>query len=65
MSSDIDEIKQLAGQLNGPPGARPVSKTVLRPFLAQAARYWWVELLACARCRLRRISACYSQELKN
>ena len=44
MSSDIDEIKQLAGQLNGPPGARPVSKTVLRPFLARAARYWWVEL---------------------
>ncbi len=45
MSQDLDEIRQLARQLNGPPGSQSVSKTVLRPFLAQVARYWWVELL--------------------
>ena len=45
MSSDVDEIRQLAGQLNGPLGTQSVSNAVLRPFLAKAARYWWVELL--------------------
>jgi uncharacterized membrane protein HdeD (DUF308 family) len=45
MAQDVDEIRQFAQQLNGPPGSRSVSNAVLRPFLAQAARYWWVELL--------------------
>jgi Short repeat of unknown function (DUF308) len=45
VSSDVEEIRQLAGQLAGPPGAGSVSNAALRPFLAQVARYWWVELL--------------------
>jgi len=45
VASDVDEIRHLAGEFAGPPGSQPVSKTLLRPFLAQAARYWWVELL--------------------
>lgn len=45
MSSDVDEFRQVVGQLNGPPGSAPVTNTLLRPFLARIARYWWVELL--------------------
>jgi uncharacterized membrane protein HdeD (DUF308 family) len=45
MSQDLDQIRQLARQLNGPPGSESVSNAVVRPFLAQVARYWWVELL--------------------
>jgi uncharacterized membrane protein HdeD (DUF308 family) len=45
MSQDVDEIRQVARQLNGAPGSESISNTLLRPFLAQAARFWWVELL--------------------
>jgi uncharacterized membrane protein HdeD (DUF308 family) len=31
--------------LNGAPGSQPATNTLMRPFLAQIARYWWVELL--------------------
>src|SRR5947209_621167 len=45
VSQDVDDIKQVARQLNGPPGSQSMSNTLLRPFLAQLARYWWAELL--------------------
>lgn len=45
MSQDVDEVRQVARQLNGAPGSQSISNTLLRPFLTQAARYWWVELL--------------------
>ena len=45
MSQDIDEVRQVARQLNGPPGSQSISNPVLRPFLSQVASYWWVELL--------------------
>src|ERR1700742_1637874 len=45
MSSDADEVRQVVGQLNGPPGSASVTNPLLRPFLEQIARYWWVELL--------------------
>src|ERR1700759_309956 len=45
MSSDAGEVRQVVGQLNGPQGSAPVTNTLLRPFLEQIARYWWVELL--------------------
>ena len=44
MSQDID-VRKVAEQLNGPPGSQSIANPVLRPFLAQIARYWWVELL--------------------
>jgi len=45
MSQDVDELRQVVGQLNGPPTGGPVTNTLLRPLFAQIARYWWVELL--------------------
>jgi uncharacterized membrane protein HdeD (DUF308 family) len=45
VSQDVDEIRQVVGQLNGPPSSGSVTNTLVRPFLAQIARYWWVELL--------------------
>ena len=45
MAQDVDDIRKVAEQLNGPPGSQAVRNTVLRPFLAQIASYWWVELL--------------------
>jgi uncharacterized membrane protein HdeD (DUF308 family) len=45
VSQDVDEIRKVVGELNGPPTSGSVSNTLLRPFLAQIARYWWVELL--------------------
>jgi uncharacterized membrane protein HdeD (DUF308 family) len=45
VSQDVDEIRKVAEQLNGPPGSQSVTNTLLRPFLSQVARYWWVELL--------------------
>jgi uncharacterized membrane protein HdeD (DUF308 family) len=45
VSEDVDEIRQVVGQLNGPPSSASVANTLLRPFLAEIARYWWVELL--------------------
>ena len=45
MAQDVDDIRQLAAQLNGPPGSGSVTNSLLRPFLTQVARYWWVELL--------------------
>lgn len=43
--SHVDEIRQLAEEVNGPPGSRAVSNGLLRPFLAQVSRFWWIELL--------------------
>jgi uncharacterized membrane protein HdeD (DUF308 family) len=45
VAQDVDEIRQVTRQLNGPPGSQSISNTVLRPFLSQIARYWWAELL--------------------
>ena len=45
MSQDISEVREVARALNGAPGSGSVSNAVLRPFLQQIARYWWVELL--------------------
>jgi uncharacterized membrane protein HdeD (DUF308 family) len=45
VAQDVDDIRQLAAQLNGPPGSGSVANGLLRPFLTQVARYWWVELL--------------------
>jgi uncharacterized membrane protein HdeD (DUF308 family) len=45
VAQDVDDIRQLARELNGPPGSGPVTNGLLRPFLSQIARYWWVELL--------------------
>lgn len=45
MPQDVDEIRQAAQQLNGPPGSQSLANTLLRPFLSQISRYWWVELL--------------------
>jgi uncharacterized membrane protein HdeD (DUF308 family) len=44
MSHDIDTIRKATQQLNGPPGSQSVGNELLRPFLSQIARYWWVEL---------------------
>jgi uncharacterized membrane protein HdeD (DUF308 family) len=45
VSQDVDEMRTAIGQLNGPPSSGSMTNTLLRPFLAQIARYWWVELL--------------------
>jgi hypothetical protein len=45
VSQDVDDMRQIVGQLNGPPISEPATNTILRPFSAQIARYWWVELL--------------------
>jgi uncharacterized membrane protein HdeD (DUF308 family) len=46
VSQSLDEISQVARQLNGPPGSQSISNNaLLRPFLTRIARYWWVELL--------------------
>lgn len=45
MSQDIADVRKVAEQLNGPPGSQSTTNPLLRPFLAQIARYWWVELL--------------------
>jgi uncharacterized membrane protein HdeD (DUF308 family) len=45
LPQDVDEIRQVARELNGAPGSGSVSNPLLRPFMAQIARYWWVELL--------------------
>jgi hypothetical protein len=45
VSQDVDQLREVVGQLNGPPTSGSVTNTLLRPFLAQIAPYWWVELL--------------------
>src|ERR1700759_1004371 len=45
MAQDVDDIRKVAEQLNGPPGSQAVRNTLLQPFLSQIASYWWVELL--------------------
>jgi uncharacterized membrane protein HdeD (DUF308 family) len=45
VAQEVDEIREVVGQLNGPPTGAPVTNTLVRPFLAQIARYWWAELL--------------------
>jgi uncharacterized membrane protein HdeD (DUF308 family) len=45
VSQDVDEMRTVVGELNGPPIGGSMTNTALRPFLAQIARYWWVELL--------------------
>ena len=42
--SEGSDVRKVAEQLNGPPGGQPIANPILRPFLAQIARYWWVEL---------------------
>jgi uncharacterized membrane protein HdeD (DUF308 family) len=44
VSQDVDEMRQVVHELNGPPISESATNTILRPFLAQIARYWWVEL---------------------
>lgn len=43
--TSLQEMKKAAEQLNGARRTGPRGETVLRPFLAQITRYWWVELL--------------------
>jgi uncharacterized membrane protein HdeD (DUF308 family) len=45
VSQNVEEVREAVRQLNGPPTAGSVRNTLLRPFLAQIARYWWIELL--------------------
>jgi uncharacterized membrane protein HdeD (DUF308 family) len=45
MAQDVDDIRKVAEQLNGPPGSDSVRSPLLRPFLSQIASYWWGELL--------------------
>ena len=45
MRQEVNEIKQIAEQLDGPPGNGSLASTLSRPFLSQIARYWWAELL--------------------
>lgn len=45
MPQDVDEIRQDARAMNGPPGSKLVSSPLLRPFFDLIARYSWVELL--------------------
>jgi uncharacterized membrane protein HdeD (DUF308 family) len=44
VSQDVDEMRNVVRELNGPPISESATNTILRPFLAQIARYWWVEL---------------------
>lgn len=41
----LQDLKQVVEQSNGVPRRQSVTRILLRPFLAQLARYWWVELL--------------------
>ncbi len=41
MSSDTEDLKNIAEELASPSGFRPIGRAVL----ASLARYWWVELL--------------------
>jgi uncharacterized membrane protein HdeD (DUF308 family) len=45
MSSQDVPLNQLGEALHGPPSSQFGAKAVLRPFLSQVAKYWWVELL--------------------
>src|SRR5271166_1399719 len=41
MSRDVEEVKAIAQQLDGPPGTRSLGSIAV----GRVARYWWVELL--------------------
>ena len=43
--ADVQDVKRVAREFNGAPGNDPLSDAVVRPILAKAASYWWVELL--------------------
>jgi len=43
--SDVQDIKQAIGELNGPPGSHRVADSVFKPALARVASYWWVALV--------------------
>ena len=43
--SDVQDIKQAIGELNGPPGSHRLADSVLKPMLSRVASYWWVALL--------------------
>ncbi|HUA49308.1 MAG TPA: DUF308 domain-containing protein [Solirubrobacteraceae bacterium] len=43
--SDVQDIKQAIGELNGPPGSHRLADSVLKPVLSRVASYWWVALL--------------------
>jgi uncharacterized membrane protein HdeD (DUF308 family) len=45
VAEGVADINEVARQLNGPPGGNSVDNALLRPYLAQIARYWWIELL--------------------
>jgi uncharacterized membrane protein HdeD (DUF308 family) len=40
----VDEIRRVADRSNGPSGGQSATDALF-PFLVQAARYWWVEVL--------------------
>jgi uncharacterized membrane protein HdeD (DUF308 family) len=44
VSQNVDEIREVVGQVNGPPTGESVANTLAHPLLAQIARYWWAEL---------------------
>ena len=43
--SDVQDIKQAIGELNGPVGSHRLADSVLKPALARVASYWWVALV--------------------
>ena len=43
--SDVQDIKQAIGDLNGPPTSHRLADSVLKPVLSRVASYWWVVLL--------------------
>ena len=40
--SDVQDIKQAIGELNGPPANGRLADSVLKPVFAKVASYWWI-----------------------
>ena len=40
--SDVQDIKQAIGELNGPPGNHRMADSVMKPVFARVASYWWI-----------------------
>ena len=40
--SDVQDIKQAIGELNGPPGNHRLADSVMKPMFAKVASYWWI-----------------------
>jgi uncharacterized membrane protein HdeD (DUF308 family) len=44
VSEKIQDLKHDGAQLSAPPGGQSLPDTLVRPFIAELSRYWWVEL---------------------